>query len=71
MDKRLSLIVEGESLLNDGTAAALFQIVLANIISGHLSVSKGIGQFLFVVLGGAVLGTFLGYAASRLTSRHQ
>jgi CPA1 family monovalent cation:H+ antiporter len=67
MDKRLSLIVEGESLLNDGTAAALFQIVLAGIISGHLGVSKGLGQFLFAVLGGAVLGSFLGYAASRLT----
>jgi CPA1 family monovalent cation:H+ antiporter len=67
MDKRLSLIVEGESLLNDGTAAALFQIVLAGIISGHLGVSKGVGQFLFAVLGGAVLGSFLGYAASRLT----
>ena len=67
MDKRLSLIVEGESLLNDGTAAALFQIVLAGIISGHLGVSKGVGQFLFAVLGGVVLGSFLGYAASRLT----
>jgi monovalent cation:H+ antiporter, CPA1 family len=66
MDKRLSVIVEGESLLNDGTAAALFQIVLAGIIAGHLSVSKGVGQFLFAVLGGAVLGSFLGYAASRL-----
>ena len=49
MDKRLSLIVEGESLLNDGTAAALFQIVLAGIISGHVGVSKGTGQFLFAV----------------------
>ena len=67
MDKRLSLIVEGESLLNDGTAASLFQIVLAGIISGHMGVSKGVGQFLFSVLGGAALGSFLGYAASRLT----
>ncbi len=67
MDKRLSLIVEGESLLNDGTAAALFQILLAGIISGHLGVSKGVGQFLFAVLGGVVLGSFLGYAGSRLT----
>jgi CPA1 family monovalent cation:H+ antiporter len=67
MDKRLSLIIEGESLLNDGTAAALFQIVLAGIISGHLGVSKGVGQFLFAVLGGVVLGSFLGYAVSRLT----
>jgi CPA1 family monovalent cation:H+ antiporter len=69
MDKRLSLIVEGESLLNDGTAAALFQIVLAGIISRHLSISYGVGQFLFAVLGGAVLGSFLGYAASRLTRK--
>src|SRR5713101_7825815 len=67
MDKRLSLIVEGESLLNDGTAAALFQIMLAGIISGHLGAWKGVGQFLFSVLGGAFLGSFLGYAASRLT----
>lgn len=67
MDKRLSLIVEGESLLNDGTAAALFQIMLAGIISGHLGAWKGMGQFLFSVLGGAFLGSFLGYAASRLT----
>ncbi len=67
MDKRLSLIVEGESLLNDGTAAALFQIVLAGIISGHVGVSKGVGQFLFAILGGVILGTFLGYAGSRLT----
>ncbi len=69
MDKRLSLLVEGESLLNDGTAAALFQIVLAGIISGHVSISKGIGQFLFAVIGGAGLGSLLGYAASKLTRR--
>src|SRR3954470_3165505 len=29
MNRRLSVLIEGESLLNDGTAAALFQIVLA------------------------------------------
>ena len=67
MDKRLSLIIEGESLLNDGTAAALFQIFLAGIVAGHLGVAKGVGQFLLAVLGGGVLGSVLGYAASRLT----
>jgi monovalent cation:H+ antiporter, CPA1 family len=67
MDKRLSLIIEGESLLNDGTAAALFQIVLAGILAGRLGLAKGVVQFVFAVLGGAVLGSFLGYAASRLT----
>lgn len=69
MDKRLSLIVEGESLLNDGTAAALFQILLAGLIAGHLSIPRGLAQFLFAVIGGAVLGSFLGYIVSSLTRK--
>jgi Na+:H+ antiporter len=64
---RLSLLVEGESLLNDGTAAALFQILLAAIIAGHVSVVKGAGLFLLQVLGGAVLGLCSGLLASRVT----
>ena len=67
MDRRLSLIIEGESLLNDGTAAALFQILLAGIVAGHLGVARGIGQFLLAVFGGGILGSLLGYAASGLT----
>ena len=67
MDKRLSLIIEGESLLNDGTAAALFQILLAGIVAGHLDVAKGVAQNFLAVLGGGILGSLLGYAASRLT----
>ena len=67
MDKRLSLIIEGESLLNDGTAAALFQIVLAGIIAGRFGVVTGVGQFFLAVMGAGVLGSLIGYIASRLT----
>jgi CPA1 family monovalent cation:H+ antiporter len=67
MDKRLSVLIEGESLLNDGTAVVLFQILLAGVVAGGLSAGKGIGQFLWAVLGGAVLGSALGYAASKIT----
>jgi CPA1 family monovalent cation:H+ antiporter len=67
MSKRLSMLVEGESLLNDGTAAALFQIVLAGLVAGHLNPAKGAGLFLLAVAGGAALGFSLGYAASRIT----
>jgi len=67
MNRRLSVLVEGESLLNDGTAAALFQIMLAAVISGHLSFAKGAGMFLLDVGGGAVLGFACGYGASRIT----
>ena len=68
MSPRLSLLVEGESLLNDGTAAALFQIVLGGLLAGHLSVIKGAGEFIFATVGGAALGFFLAYVASRITA---
>jgi len=67
MEKRLSVIISGESLLNDGTAVVVFQVLLAGVVAGGLSVGKGIGQFLLAVLGGAVLGFALGYAASKIT----
>ncbi|HUA15146.1 MAG TPA: cation:proton antiporter [Verrucomicrobiae bacterium] len=66
-DARLSVIVEAESLFNDGTAAALFQILLAGIVAGHLDILPGAGDFVVAVGGGAALGFFLGYAASKIT----
>lgn len=67
MNPRLSMLVEGESLLNDGTAAALFTILLAAIVAGHVSLAKGAGLFVLAILGGSVIGLVLGYAASRIT----
>ncbi len=40
VDKRLSLIMEGESLLNDGTAVVLFGILFGAIVAEKLSVPK-------------------------------
>lgn len=53
VDRRLSLIMEGESLLNDGTAVVLFEILLGAAVVDKLSVSKGIWLYLPAVLGGA------------------
>ena len=65
--KRLSTIIEGESLLNDGTAVVLFQSLLAGLVAGKLGFGKGVGQFVLAVAGGAALGIALGYAVSRIT----
>ena len=67
--KRLAVIVEAESLFNDGTAVVLFQILLAGILTGNLSIARGLGNFLQSVVGGAVVGLVLGYAASKITKR--
>ena len=69
ISKRLSVIVEGESLLNDGTAVVLFQILLAGIVTGNLSIANGIGEFVQSVVGGAIVGLALGYGASKITKR--
>jgi len=67
VSKRLSLIIEGESLLNDGTAVVLFGIVFGAVVAEKLSVPRGVVQYLLAVAGGAILGSALGYVASRIT----
>lgn len=66
MSKRLSVIIEGESLLNDGTAVVVFQILLAGVVGGGLSIGRGIEEFLLAVIGGAALGSVLGYAGNKV-----
>jgi Na+:H+ antiporter len=68
--KRLAVIVEGESLFNDGTAAVLFGILLGGTMKGgQLGITAGFQEFLAVVLGGAALGLTFGYIFSKLTER--
>lgn len=54
----LETVIEGESLLNDGTAIVLFVLVL-NLFGAGVNWPQVPLQFLWVVAGGAVLGWFL------------
>ncbi len=60
---RLTALVEGESLFNDGTAVVAFQIVLAMVVTGNFSVMASVQKFLFVCFGGLATGLILSYAA--------
>lgn len=66
----LVAIVEGESLLNDGTGVAAFSAVLATIQAGSPSLVDGILRFLEITAGGTVIGVvvgLLGVALMRVT----
>jgi CPA1 family monovalent cation:H+ antiporter len=67
--KRLALLVEGESLFNDGTAITLFQIVLAAILTGAFDPGGGALDFVVTVVGAFVVGGVIGYAGSFLLRR--
>jgi Na+:H+ antiporter len=67
--KTLSVVVESESLLNDGTAAVLYGILVAGVATGSLGVWAGIQEFFVDVLGGVGVGLTLGYLFSKVTEK--
>ncbi len=68
LEKRLSLMLEGESLFNDGTAVVLFKMILLISITGtELSVGGSIFDFVRVVFIGAMVGLCVGAIGSRVT----
>ena len=58
---RLVTLVEGESLLNDDVALVLFSLILTAYTTGSLSPLHVVQEFLFVIIGGALVGIALGY----------
>ncbi len=78
LSERLRTIIEGESLFNDGIGAAVFELVLGFLLASlHLnSVEAGaihvssfwlaLGEVLWLLLGGLVLGVGVGLLVARL-----
>lgn len=65
--KNLSMIMEAESLFNDGVAIVLFTILVAYASGQNITIAKGLSSFVTVAVGGAALGAVVGLAASRIT----
>ena len=66
---RLRLLIEAESLLNDGTAAVAFVVVLS-ILGGSEQSALAVGGTLLLTIGGGVLvGVLIGFAAMLLAGR--
>ncbi|MCI0398968.1 MAG: Na+/H+ antiporter [Chloroflexi bacterium] len=68
--KRLSVLIEGESLFNDGVAIVLFNITIGAAVAmnatGDTTITLGaaLAEFLWVSLGGLAVGILLGLVVS-------
>lgn len=71
VSKRLAVLVEGESLFNDGIAIVIFTIAvgLVNSSEAELSLLDAIWEFIRVSGGGVLIGLVLGGLVSLLLSR--
>ena len=66
---RLLLLVEAESLFNDGTVAVLYSVALAAMTGGRVSAGGVAGGFLLVFVGGMLCGLLVGGGVLLLVGR--
>jgi CPA1 family monovalent cation:H+ antiporter len=67
--KRLSLIMEGESLINDGTGIVFFTLSLALLAGNKVSIIDLGVDFISIVGVGIVIGGAVGFTASQIIKR--
>ncbi len=67
--KRLATLIEGESLLNDGTAIVLFNLMLTVALTGRFNALESAANFVVVSAGGTLIGLGLGWMIARLIAR--
>ncbi len=66
---RLATLVEGESLMNDGTSIVLLSLLLAVTAGTSSGTGQLVFQFILTVGGGVFLGYVSGHLASRLIAK--
>lgn len=62
----LRALVEGESLLNDGTAVILIDVLAATFVAGQVNPVVLVGDFVGVAIGGLAIGGVVGFLGSLL-----
>jgi CPA1 family monovalent cation:H+ antiporter len=67
--RRLQVLLEGESLFNDGTAIVMFQLMVNVALAGRFQLAASVGQFLAISGGGVLIGIVLGMVVSQVISR--
>ena len=69
LPRRLQILLEGESLLNDATGLVLFRFAIAAGVTGAFSTAEALESFAVLALGGALVGIAIGAAWVLLVRR--
>jgi Na+/H+ antiporter len=66
---RLVTIIEGESLVNDATALVAFRLAVAAVASGTFSLGDAAMTYVWVSVGGVVIGLVVGWVVVQIEAR--
>ena len=69
--RRLQVLLEGESLFNDGTAIVMFNLMIAIALAGQFDLVSSVRDFITVSGGGVLIGIILGVITSQAIARIQ
>jgi CPA1 family monovalent cation:H+ antiporter len=69
LPRRLIALIEGESLVNDGTALVAYRFAVAAVVSGSFSLAAASGRFVLNVIGGIAIGLAVGLVIRRVRRR--
>lgn len=67
--KRLTTVLEGESLVNDSSGLVAYQFAVAAVVTGVFSFRTASVEFIWMSIGGGLFGWLVGILAERLHRR--
>src|SRR5438270_70499 len=67
--RKIIVILEGESLVNDATSFISFRFAVAAVLTGTFSLGQASLQFLLVAAGGICVGLAVGWLATQVQKR--
>jgi CPA1 family monovalent cation:H+ antiporter len=69
LPRRVVVVVEGESLINDATAITAYRVALGAVTAGTFSAWDAGGRFLLAAAGGVVIGLAVGWVVAAIRAR--
>src|SRR5215203_846841 len=64
--RRIVTILEGESLINDGTALVLYSVAVSAVVTGTFSLPHAVLEFVLYGVGGTAIGLVVGWVITRV-----